>query len=102
MGTLFISDDRAGSFSDGENASTSKEQRTKKSLSCAICGKTFSKQGHLVRYKKTHSKQKDFTCNISAFLPSKRILHSKEHSVKEIFFDNVNVLCTLYNLFFIE
>ncbi|KAK2909516.1 hypothetical protein Q8A67_005353 [Cirrhinus molitorella] len=77
------SDDSVDSSSDGETASTSKEQGT-----VTDCGKTFSEQGHLVRRKKKHTEQKGFTCkrcNISfpTFKEKKR--HSKKHEVKKEF-----------------
>ncbi|CAM4457094.1 unnamed protein product [Leuciscus chuanchicus] len=76
-------EDIAGSSSDGETASTSKERRTVKSFSC---GKTFSKQGHLAKSERKHTELKDFTCKICdiSFSTSKeRKRHSKEHSKKE-------------------
>ncbi|XP_016316110.1 zinc finger protein 37-like [Sinocyclocheilus anshuiensis] len=89
-GDFVPSDKNADSSSDGETASTSKEQRTKKSFSCATCGKTFSKQCHLTRHarKKKHTEQNNFTCkicNISFPTFKEKTLHSKEHSVKKEF-----------------
>ncbi len=72
MTILFLSDN-AGSSSHGETAVTD-------------CGETFSKQGHLMRHKKKHTEQKEFTskiCNISFPTAEEKTLNSKEHSVKE-------------------
>ncbi|KTF98925.1 hypothetical protein cypCar_00034641, partial [Cyprinus carpio] len=73
----FVPSDNAGSSSAGETASTSEERWT-----VTDCGKTFSKQVHLMRHKKKHGEQKDFIskrCNISFPTFKEKTLVSKEH-----------------------